>query len=89
MEKDKILKIAMGRFEAGYRVAYIHLWGDPNRIRNYAGAWIKNLGDSYEVTTVGRLFGSNPEPHIFTLPTLEEAAERILIIWESYDFESL
>lgn len=87
-EINEFLAVAEARFDAGYTIAYIPLWGDPERTRNHAGIWIKKNETSYSANLEGRLMGDNAYNQTSTHGTLEDAIIRNLTIWESYVYPS-
>ena len=84
MEKDDIFKIAINRFTEGWDTAFIHLWGDSNRIRNYAGFWIKSKNGSYHLEFTGRLLGQNVFSTSRQFDDLESLCDYAILVWSSY-----
>lgn len=85
---DEIVKIARERFAAGHEVAFIPLWGDPLRGRNFAGVWLEANGSrGFTGRVSGKLLGHHVRHGSeFSDQNLEEVIARSLLIWESYTY---
>jgi hypothetical protein len=84
MLKDQIIKIAESRFSEGWDTAYIHLYGDSNRIRNYAGIWIKAKNDRFHLEFSGRLLGQDIFSISRTFDDLDNLADYATLVWDAY-----
>lgn len=65
-------------------MAFISLWGDPERNRNFAGIWVEKDENEYKGQLVGLLLGDRVRQTPYSSPKLEEFLARALLIWESY-----
>lgn len=84
MLKDNIIKTVKNRTSEGWSTAFIHLWGDSNRIRNFAGIWLKWDSGSYTMEFAGRLLGQYVFSTSRKFDDLERLADYAVLIWDSY-----